>query len=1693
MNESQVGSNVFSFIHFWVKCFAVAILVTVSAGYTEAQSASGLGRTVTNVATVSFETDGGRITLATNPAVFTVEARRTDSTIEFFRFAPTSPGAIATKVNGSDFAPSGNTAGPFETIGAPVTGVGNSIDLSTPVPLAPAELYATGEVMFVRVIDKGQNGDSSVIETVSITIQTSGADEIVLRLYESGPDTGEFWAYVPTVRDATPKNDNRLTTASETRLTATYEDSFDATEVSVDTALVDPHCRVFNALTGDLVDGVQVTIMDAATGLPAQVLGVDGVSTYPAIVTTGENTSDSSGYEYEIRAGEFKFPILSPGEYYLELDTPEQFKFSSVYQPSQFTTLTNAPYTIEDAGSYGKSFVQPALGPMHFDMPIDPETDIVLKKSASPTIADVGDFIRYTVSVQNSGRAASTVRLHDIAPQGFRYLNGSSRLRGMKIADPAVASNGRELTYDLPVLQGIGSDNSYDLTYIMQIGADVREGEYLNTVFTLDRDGARDSVPSYAPVTVREELLRSTNTIIGRVAEYACDGDEDWAKEILDGTGVSGVRLYMETGEYTVTDEDGLYHFEGVSPGTHVVQVDEETLPKGYAAMMCEENSQYAALKTSKFIDNKGGGIWRANFYLARTGEINTDTGPEVFKDITEYQQFDKEWLETQTDAVSWVYPQEGRTPSTPSVNIGIKHGKGQTVSLALNDSPVPLLNFQARDSNKTRSVLMSRWRGVDVINGKNVFVATVKNADGSLAQTLRREIHFITQIARATPAPDQSVLVADGRTNPVIAVRIEDSAGRPVHAGRRLKVDVKAPYRLETSDRLENVNELVAPLSSQADAAVGANGIALIRLQPTLQTGSATVTVTLDDGRAIDVQMYLKPEKRDWIIIGLAEGSAGLEELQGNQIDLSDDGNDIIDGRVAFFAKGLVKGDWLMTLAVDTDKRRGDRDQDLFDEIDPNAYYTLYGDRSYQDHEARSRYPVYLKLEKNTFYAMFGDYNTDMNESELARYSRRLSGFKTEYAGERFDVVAFAAETNQGFAKDEIAANGTSGPYTTTFPDLLGGTEKIEIQTRDRFRSDIILETKTMRRHLDYTIDYLTGEIIFRLPVDVSDARFNPNVIVVDYETRKDAERNMTYGGRAAAHIAGGKVTVGASYIHEEGRAGSPNGKQDVVGIDMVARLSEATEIRAEYAMSKDAQAGSETVKAEAYMAEIVHTSDDFSAQAYIREEQAGFGVGQQGSGTAGIRRYGAGASYTLSEDIQEDTGRRLLRNIEGQSYVEESLQSGAKRILTEVSVSQEGEKAGGSLGLRHVKEEISSTEQRENLLAVGSARYSMPKHGLTATIAHEQPLSGDAETTLFPQRTTLGLDKTITTKAAVSLRHEVIEGQNASGQNTTLGVTYSPWNGTDVTAQTDMLTGDSARRLGATVGVDQQFKLNDKWSMATGISQRKILEDIGTSIDVVPDDAISPLDISEDYQSAYIGVGYRTSVTSASARLEARDSESMDTYIGTAGVARELSEELSVAGAARSMTQERAALGGQDAGTENRTDIRVGTAWRPRGEGLVVLDRFDFKYEQAFDGIKTTKLVNNMSANGMINDRTQVTGYWGIKHVETDIDGQTYDNWTNLLGGELRYDVTPRVDIGIHGQMITTGETTSYAYGPSIGVSPAENIWISVGYNVEGYNDDDFEAAEYSRDGAYLKLRLKFDQDTASKLLSKISPTGR
>ena len=59
-------------------------------------------------------------------------------------------------------------------------------------------------------------------------------------------------------------------------------------------------------------------------------------------------------------------------------------------------------------------------------------------------------------------------------------------------------------------------------------------------------------------------------------------------------------------------------------------------------------------------------------------------------------------------------------------------------------------------------------------------------------------------------------------------------------------------------------------------------------------------------------------------------------------------------------------------------------------------------------------------------------------------------------------------------------------------------------------------------------------------------------------------------------------------------------------------------------------------------------------------------------------------------------------------------------------------------------------------------------------------------------------------------------------------------------------------------------------------------------------------------------------------------------------------------------------------------------------------------------------------------------------------------------------------------------TDNTTSFAFGPNIGFVPADGMLLTVGYNIEGFRDDDFSASRNTDKGIYASVRVKFDADT-------------
>ncbi|MDZ7629462.1 MAG: hypothetical protein U5J99_13765 [Parvularculaceae bacterium] len=1655
---------------------ALALLVAAPA------IAAPLGAQVVNRAQVDYTIGATSISATTADAIFTIEAQRTPSTITFFRYSPSAPGAVSTQLNGSEFQ--NGSGGPFQPVGPLVSAGGSPVNTAAPVPLIEASAYFAGEPVIVRVTDPGQNGDPSLVETIIATIATENGDFVTLRLFESGPDTGEFFAWVPTSTGALVSDDAVLTIAHGAGLTARYQDPFDATEVSTDTAAVDPFGRVFDSLTGALIDGAIVTIVDDASGLPATVFGIDGVSAYPSTVITGSTVIDAGGIQYDLGPGEFRFPLMLPGTYRVLVTPPAGYSGPSSVQPPGFDALVNAPFVIIP-GSYGQPFVLTGFGDLEFDYPLDPSTDVVLTKAADVATASIGDFVRYRITMENRAASPAPARIVDTLPAGQRYQTGSARAGAAALPDPQVSADGRTLTFTAGTLD---PGATLTISYIVEVTPGARLGEAVNVAQSVGPSGAPVSNRAEAAVDIIDDFLRSSLTIVGRVIE---DGCEDGQK----GKGVEGVRLYLENGFTTVTDKDGLYHFEGVSPRTHVVQVDEESLPDAYDLVLCKDNTRYAGAAYSQFVDARGGSVWRANFHVKKVradkpAPLDADgstADDAAFNPDTEYRGFDKKWLDGQTGGNAFAYPGEGVTPSAASLNLGVKHDVALRPTLYLNGQEVPPENFAGRDVNLLRTMALTHWRGVDLREGDNSFEVRLRNEAGVEVARLKRSVPYVSRVERAALLEERSSLFADGKSRPVIALHVTDGAGRPVRAGRLLSVEVSEPYRTVARGRAEDRNALDAPLSTQSAIPVGQGGVALVELEPTVETGPIRIEVALENGRSRSFAAYVKPAPRGWIVVGLAEGEGGFEnQKEGaapNALDI------VGDGRVAGFAKGVVKGGWLVTLAGDTARKRGREDDTLFLDVNPDERYPLFGDRSRQEFEAQSRYPVYLKAEKDAFRGVFGDFDTGLSESKLSRYSRRLSGLGVDYQGERFEFSGFASDTNQAFVRDELAADGTSGRYKLSAAPIVRNSETIAVETRDRFRPDVILATTTLARYADYEIDYATGEIVFRLPVPAADAAFNPNVILVDYETSAPVERALTAGGRGAVKFLGGRGEAGATFIHEEG-AGADAETTDLAGADVVVNLTDATEIRAEYARSfTDGATGA--TEAEAILAEVAHTGDRVDAKAYFSEVGADFGLEQQTSAQVGVRRYGAEIRVRIDDFDGGLTTENATRSIEAKAYREENLATGAAREIAEVALRQDGALTSGSVGLRGVREDPQTGPEREGLFVTASARQRFEKLGLSVRAAREQSIAGDNASALFPTRTSVGFDQRLFDGFTLSATHEILSGDAVSQSNTTVGLKAEPWTGAAVTLAGDRLSQDTGERIGATFGIDQQVKLSDKWTGSLGMARREDLKtDGGVDIvdDIVPDAARSPFEQANGaFTSLYVGAGFRDKATTGSGRFEVRKSDEGQRYMVATAAARELSEQLSF-GAAGRFEQNNNDLSPD----ERRFEARIGASWRPRDEGLIVFNRLDVKQQSVDLEARSWKAVHNLALNAQALERLQLSFNHGIKYAAFSASGSDLAGVTQLAGFEARYDVTKRIDLGVHAEALYSWNSGAmqYSYGPSIGASPAKNVWLSLGWNFAGFNDEDFAAAEYSANGPYLKLRIKFDQHTAKGLLDAISP---
>lgn len=368
--------------------------------------------------------------------------------------------------------------------------------------------------------------------------------------------------------------------------------------------------------------------------------------------------------------------------------------------------------------------------------------------------------------------------------------------------------------------------------------------------------------------------------------------------------------------------------------------------------------------------------------------------------------------------------------------------------------------------------------------------------------------------------------------------------------------------------------------------------------LRQILPAGPHTVAVEVRDaaGKASQFRRNLSIPDNDWFYIAVGDLTVGNNTVRGPAALVTNDTQhyqkeSYVDGRGAFYLKGKVKGDWLLTAAADT---REQPLKDLFSNfsakdpryllrnIDPDAYYPVYGDDSTTVDDAPTQGKFYVRLEKGDSQVMWGNFQTQWTGSELIQYSRGLYGARarlrseaaTSFGERRSNVEAFAADPGTLGARDEFRGTGGS-LYYMRHQDVTRGSERVWVEVRDR-DSGLVIERKQLSPAQDYEVNYLQGRVMLREPlpstasasslVYTSALSGHPLHLVVTYEyvPGVTAVSSLATGLRAS-HWVNDYLRLGLTGYHQ-GESGSD---QSLQGLDVTVRVAAGTTLKAEVARS--------------------------------------------------------------------------------------------------------------------------------------------------------------------------------------------------------------------------------------------------------------------------------------------------------------------------------------------------------------------------------------------------------------------------------------------------------------------------------------------------------------------------------------------
>jgi uncharacterized repeat protein (TIGR01451 family) len=1019
----------------------------------------------------------------------------------------------------------------------------------------------------------------------------------------------------------------------------------------------------------------------------------------------------------------------------------------------------------------------------------------------------------------------------------------------------------------------------------------------------------------------------------------------------------------------------------------------------------------------------------------------------------------------------------DGDTLAFAQATVRVKGTAGSTFRLTVNGVEVDAKHVGKRATLAQKQVQAWEYIGVPLAAGKNVLEASQVDGFGNPRGSVKITVVAPGELARiAIELPSKSA-VADGKTAARVVVKLADEHGVPVAA--------RTPVTLETSSGTWQVKDL-DPTRAGVQVFVE-GGRAEFGLVPPGEPGEARINAQSGDFKA-EARLDFLPNLREMVASGVLEGivnmrNIGTRALQPTRVSdgfeqelrqLSrewDNGRTQAGARAAFYLKGKIKGEYLLTAAYDSDK---DTQERLFRDIQPDEFYPIYGDSSQRGYDAQSTSKLYVRVDHQRSYLLWGDFTTASTAEvrKLGNYSRSLTGVREHFETSRASVNAFASRDTTRQVIEEFPANGTSGPFQLGTSGALVNSEKVEIITRDRNQPAIVISTAGATRFVDYEIETLTGRILFKAPVPSRDRDLNPVFIRVTYEVDQGGAEFWVAGVDGEVKLTD-RVQAGGIYVRDQ----NPLQPFTLEGADVTVKVGEGTYAMAEAAHTEN---GLDEHKGNGGRVEIRHDSANLKAQAYYARTDKDFdnpgAYINQGRGEAGGRlEYRLSPKTTIKAQALRTEDASTGSVIDG---AEVTLRHQLKESLTlEVGVRHAAQK-GLAAAVPVVDGSTPPTQPLPDDVNSVRARLTGAVPGVKGASVYAE---GEVDVTDAQRKViAAGGEYQLNEKSRVYARHEFISSingpyelnQNERQNTTAVGIETEYMKDARLFSEyriRDAMSGGDAE---AAIG------LRNLWSLRPGLN-------LGTTFERVH--AFSGTGQDEN-TAATFALEYTASENwKGSTRLEVRRGDAQESLLFTAGLAARMNRDWTAL-----------ARNSYDL-TRNRTDgsehvierVQAGIAWRDHDTNRWnALARVEHRLESddTTQGVqlRTATQLFSLNADWHPIRPFTVSARYAAKWESDRSNGLATRYRAQVVGARATWDFAPRWDVGFVTSALMGGDVSSrqYGIGLEVGYLVATNLWVSAGYNLSGYRDADLSGADYTARGPYVRMRYKFDETTLEEV---------